>query len=376
MKIRLFPLLAGCVVIGIVSLPAQDNPSPSASPAPDASAAPAAAEDLTQYKTADDLWGHIQKLKESGSDISDADGAKKLFSQIKAAADDFQSSYPKDARRWDVEMLGASADAGLASVSGSEPDQAKLEKVFTEVAGAPDASKDAKMQARLSLIGLTMQKEHASAKEGEDDAKLSPAVEKLMADFIHDYPDCPDDADLQNARLHSLQKSDAAAADKMLDALLKDGNPAVVKMAQSEAKSRDLKKKPLELKFTAVDGSAVDVSKLRGKVVLIDYWATWCGPCMEKAPEVVAAYKELHGKGLEIVGISLDQDKDKLLSVTKEQGMSWPQYFDGKGWDNEISSGYGIDSIPRMWLVDRKGMVVDTDAEDGVKDKITKLLAE
>jgi thiol-disulfide isomerase/thioredoxin len=118
------------------------------------------------------------------------------------------------------------------------------------------------------------------------------------------------------------------------------------------------------------------VGKLRGKVVLIDFWATWCGPCMAEAPNVVEAYNDLHGKGLEIVGISLDQDKGRLDAVTKVKGMVWPQYFDGKGWENAISSSYGITSIPSMWLVDKKGMIVDSDARDGLKEKIEKLLAE
>jgi len=89
---------------------------------------------------------------------------------------------------------------------------------------------------------------------------------------------------------------------------------------------------------------------------------------------VVKVYNELHGQGLEIVGISLDQDKTLVESVTKAQGMTWPQYFDGKMWDNEISSRYGITQIPTMWLVDKKGMVTDTDAGTDLEGKVKKLL--
>jgi len=136
----------------------------------------------------------------------------------------------------------------------------------------------------------------------------------------------------------------------------------------------ELKSKPLDLKFTAVDGREVDVSKMRGKVVLIDFWATWCGPCVAELPNVLKAYKELHPKGFEIIGISLDSDKEKLESFVKEKGMDWPQFFDGKGWKNEISSNYGINSIPAMWLVDQKGMVIDTAARGGLEEKVAKLL--
>jgi len=133
--------------------------------------------------------------------------------------------------------------------------------------------------------------------------------------------------------------------------------------------------KPLDLKYTAVDGSSVDLSKLRGKVVLVDFWATWCPPCREEVPNVVAAYKKYHDQGFEVVGISLDQDKDALQSFVKDKGMAWPQYFDGKEWENEISSRFGIDAIPAMWLLDKKGMLVTTDASTDLDAGIAKLLA-
>jgi thiol-disulfide isomerase/thioredoxin len=136
----------------------------------------------------------------------------------------------------------------------------------------------------------------------------------------------------------------------------------------------ELKSKPLDIKFTAVDGREVDLSKMRGKVVLIDFWATWCGPCVAELPNVLKAYKELHPKGFEIVGISLDSDKGKLESFVKDKGMEWPQFFDGKGWKNEIATTYDIRSIPAMWLVDQKGMVVDTAARGGLEEKVAKLL--
>src|ERR1700679_1361257 len=92
--------------------------------------------------------------------------------------------------------------------------------------------------------------------------------------------------------------------------------------------------RPLDLNFTAVDGRKVDLAQLRGKVVLLDFWATWCPGCRQEVPEVVNTYRKYHDKGFEVVGISLDQDKDALQAFTSEHGMTWPQYFDGQGWDN------------------------------------------
>lgn len=132
--------------------------------------------------------------------------------------------------------------------------------------------------------------------------------------------------------------------------------------------------KPLDLKYTSVDGQAIDLSKMRGKVVLVDFWATWCPPCRGEVPDVVAAYKKYHGQGFDIIGVSLDQDKSALLAFTKEHEMVWPQYFDGQGWDNEISKGFGIDSIPAMWLVGKDGKVITQNAREDLDAQIAAAL--
>ena len=130
----------------------------------------------------------------------------------------------------------------------------------------------------------------------------------------------------------------------------------------------------VDIKFTAVDGRTVDLAKLHGKVVLIDFWATWCGPCMGEVPHVVETYQKFHDKGFEIIGISFDQDKAALERVTKEKGMTWPQYFDGKVWKNDFGVKYGIGGIPTMWLIDKEGRVATTDGREDLAGQVEKLL--
>jgi peroxiredoxin len=152
----------------------------------------------------------------------------------------------------------------------------------------------------------------------------------------------------------------------------------VREQALAKVRFYGLIKKPIDIKFTAVDGREVDLAKLRGKVVLVDFWATWCQPCVNELPNVVKAYETYHDKGFEVVGISLDQegDRQKLIDFTKSHGMPWPQYFDGKWWNNEISTRYAIQAIPAMFLLDQNGIVVSTNARgEKLEAEIKRLLS-
>jgi peroxiredoxin len=134
--------------------------------------------------------------------------------------------------------------------------------------------------------------------------------------------------------------------------------------------------KPLEIQFKAVDGRDVNTAGFHGKVVLIDFWATWCPPCVQEVPNVKRAYETLHSRGFEIVGISLDDKKQDLLSFIKQNNMDWPQYFETSGVENTLSKKFGIEEIPTMWLVDKQGKLRDIDAVQNLAQRVEKLLAE
>lgn len=109
---------------------------------------------------------------------------------------------------------------------------------------------------------------------------------------------------------------------------------------------------------TDTDGNALSVSAYRGHVTMIDFWATWCPPCRGEMPNVIATYKQYHAQGFDIIGVSLDDDRNALGNFTQAQGMGWRQYFDGLGWNNKLVKQYGVDSIPMDYLLDRNGIII------------------
>ena len=134
--------------------------------------------------------------------------------------------------------------------------------------------------------------------------------------------------------------------------------------------------KPLDIRFTALDGREVDLAKLTGRVVLVEFWATTCGPCIAEVPAVKAAYEKFHGRGFEVVAISLDDKESALRRFINDKTLPWPQHFDGKGWENKFALQYGIFSIPTMWLVDKRGNLRETDVRFDLEEPIKSLLDE
>ncbi|MBI4658192.1 MAG: TlpA family protein disulfide reductase [Verrucomicrobia bacterium] len=124
-------------------------------------------------------------------------------------------------------------------------------------------------------------------------------------------------------------------------------------------------------------GKPLSIANCKGKVVLIDFWATWCGPCIGELPNVLNTYKKYHDKGFEIIGISLDKDEKALASFIKKEGVTWQQFFDGKGWENKLAEKYGILSIPATYLLDGGGKIVATNLRgEALETEVGKLLAK
>jgi thiol-disulfide isomerase/thioredoxin len=283
-------------------------------------------------------------------------------------AKEFYTRFPDHAkattaRQKHQEMLQVAVRLGETSKA------ADLEKIEAEKLKDPDLSEDERFKLRMQSVQRTL-----SAKRGGDEGEFTAELEKSARALIKEFPNREEGYRLL---LSAAQNGDEAKARALAKEIIASNDAGEVNAsAEGLLRKLDALGKPLDIKFTALDGREVDVSKMKGKVVLIDFWATWCGPCVAEIPNVKKAYDKLHPKGFEIVGISFDDDKEKLQRFVSKEEMPWPQFSDGKGWGNKFGQQYGINSIPTMWLVDNKGNLREMNARDGLDAKVEKLLAE
>jgi len=160
----------------------------------------------------------------------------------------------------------------------------------------------------------------------------------------------------------------AAAYRSFGPAMAKSSNEQIQKMGESFAgtlRRLSLPGHPMEISGTLLNGKPFDQKTLAGKVVLVDFWATWCGPCVAEIPNVLEQYEKYHKDGFEVVGISLDQEREALEKFVAEQKLPWPILFEepkGDGWQHPLATFYGISGIPTVVLIGRDGNVITLDA--------------
>ncbi|MEO8962521.1 MAG: TlpA disulfide reductase family protein [Ginsengibacter sp.] len=202
--------------------------------------------------------------------------------------------------------------------------------------------------------------EQVFAPEGQKDPAYVASVEKISEEFVKNNPSS---YVAPIAIIRILQSSEnVEKADKLFQLVSADVKKS--KLAQYLGQQLALAKiNPVGgeiADFSQQDtaGRLVKISSLRGKYVLIDFWASWCRPCRMENPNVVAAFNKYHQKSFTVLGVSLDQAKPAWLQAIKMDGLAWTQVSDLKGWGNEVAALFHITSIPQNILIDPQGKII------------------
>ncbi len=300
-------------------------------------------------------------------------GRKLLAERLTTQLDHFKQfvkDYPQSANRWEARMAVMQIANSLAMVQNQEPDMSGQTEELRSIADDAEAPENVRADAGLVLLQL------ASIEFDRDPTEqaarsLSTAIQK----FIDTHPDDARLPVLRMTEAQALEAYDPERARTLYNEVAANEDPELSGAAKAGLELMEMRDKPMELSFTSVDGKKVDLADLRGKVVLIDFWATWCPPCVEEVPSLVETYEKYHAQGFEIVGISLDEDKAALEKFTTENKMTWPQFFDGKGWENEMAQRFKIQSVPTLWLLNREGKLIDASPRGRLNEAIEAALA-
>lgn len=280
------------------------------------------------------------------------------FRQIEAA---FKAAHPAPPTKQEVDALVGTLVRSALNVMDETK---RFQKRFPESRLLAQVEREA-----IEVLGMTF------------GSKAFPIPKDRAADvqeFVRErLVHAPENPQLHMLRYRLLPNVPADRRRAELEELSKEPTPEPARsMAKEHLQRIKWLGKPLELTFTALDGSKVSVAALKGKVVLISFWSTTCQPCMRDIPELKKLWNGHRGKGFAIIGISLDTDRGELERVVKKEQIPWPQYFNPAGPESPTVQSCGIRSLPVEWLVGRDGVVRDVNARESLAGKIEVLLRE
>ncbi len=181
---------------------------------------------------------------------------------------------------------------------------------------------------------------------------------------------------ITQAFMDVMSNKDKQLTNESANAIIQTTIQEIAQKKQTEGDGGDLMGKTIpDFEQADINGKMVNIKSLRGKYVLIDFWASWCGPCRGENPNVLNAYNKYKSKNFTVLGISLDKTKENWVDAVKKDGLVWQQLSDLKFWSNAVAQQFGIQSIPQNYLIDPNGIVIGKNLRgEALEEKLASIL--
>lgn len=299
------------------------------------------------------------------------EAADRIRAQVAAADESYVA-----ASRLKLDSLLIRADLAAEDTAAADAANAAVEAHANALAGEPSGPLAA--LGRRILVTRAVQRAFAA----EAWAEMPDLIARTAALMTTDPEDSRAvDFATKFAEALATQGPDARPAaitanetfGRMLEARAEPERQARGKAMLNALRLLALPGQPMRIEGTRLDGTPFDPAALAGKVVLVDFWATWCQPCVAEIPNILAAHEKYHDRGFEVLGISLDESREDVEDFITGQRIPWPTLYSGQGWQDPMAMSYGVRSIPRLILIGRDGRVISIDAKG---ERLADALAE